>query len=163
MKSFTTSKNYFNPRSPHGERRTPNVQTSPRLRFQSTLPTRGATRNDGAVRAVVLISIHAPHTGSDPGRSAPALWPAYFNPRSPHGERPTASTARSFRCLFQSTLPTRGATWFTPFLMKRSRFQSTLPTRGATCRKWRESLGTIISIHAPHTGSDYVGNLHEQR
>ncbi len=36
-----------------------------------------------------LISIHAPRMGSD--QSAPAskpLAPAYFNPRSPHGERP---------------------------------------------------------------------------
>ena len=58
---------YFNPRSPHGERR---IHTSAHLqansKFQSTLPARGATTK------------HMAHRRKFP----------YFNPRSPHGERP---------------------------------------------------------------------------
>ena len=80
---------HFNPRSPHGERR-----TAPRL---STSPS--------------PISIHAPRTGSDRGtaaRSGDGF--RHFNPRSPHGERlgdeATAKAAQEF----QSTLPARGAT-----------------------------------------------------
>ncbi len=81
------------------------------LRFQSTLPARGATgRPDAAVRvgchfnprsphgerpvADALeamsegISIHAPRTGSDPTLCcAPLFVRLNFNPRSPHGER----------------------------------------------------------------------------
>ena len=57
----------FNPRSPHGERRT---------RFICSLPTQ-------------TISIHAPRTGSDQSQQPVELRLSYFNPRSPHGERPT--------------------------------------------------------------------------
>ena len=53
------------------------------IRFQSTLPVRGATAlgivqvNDG------LISIHAPREGSDIWRDSGRRWTSYFNPRSP--------------------------------------------------------------------------------
>ena len=55
----------FNPRSPHGERH-------------------------GLIRPIeifLVISIHAPRTGSD--NLHRCLYPpeAHFNPRSPHGER----------------------------------------------------------------------------
>ena len=56
----------FNPRSPHGERPLPRLESRNDTIFQSTLPARGAT-------AVVS---HACGLGAD------------FNPRSPHGERP---------------------------------------------------------------------------
>ena len=78
----------FNPRSPHGERRvwvssrdgagkfqstlpargaTTRVSTSRSTctRFQSTLPARGATLSRAFRRAHIVISIHAPRTGSD--------------------------------------------------------------------------------------------------
>ena len=79
--------------------------------FQSTLPARGATRSDLCGRQYSGISIHAPRTGSDPiasvigcasrisihaprtgsdNSNAPESFSsAHFNPRSPHGERPT--------------------------------------------------------------------------
>ena len=79
---------YFNPRSPHGERREPMISlfgafvfqstlpargatncTAPGLprggTFQSTLPARGATGCAPAERRNKSISIHAPRTGSD--------------------------------------------------------------------------------------------------
>ena len=60
---------HFNPRSPHGERRHAARLYDGAVRFQSTLPARGATiylqRRSNRLR--------------------------YFNPRSPHGERRAAS------------------------------------------------------------------------
>ena len=79
---------HFNPRSPHGERRYTPFFLWLSFQFQSTLPARGATCLQSAIERDVSISIHAPRTGSDAER-----WPLlsglqYFNPRSPHGERP---------------------------------------------------------------------------
>ena len=124
---------YFNPRSPHGERR-------------------NACSN---FHRPHCISIHAPRTGSDgvkfcfnlphvdfnprsphgerlswgrasncmgyfnprsPHGERPVIWVSvwarryYFNPRSPHGERPIVTPAAAAQYQFQSTLPARGAT-----------------------------------------------------
>ena len=80
--------NYFNPRSPWGERPTPRCFRrfgqkisihAPRggsdpyfrktglvcFRFQSTLPVGGATRHGLWRKTAILISIHAPRGGSD--------------------------------------------------------------------------------------------------
>ena len=78
----------FNPRSPHGER--PHLRRSSGVRngFQSTLPARGATQFGDGGDFALLISIHAPRTGSD-GQAC--------------DERPRKHK-------FQSTLPARGAT-----------------------------------------------------
>ena len=145
----------FNPRSPHGERRSPERPAAGRSgisihaprtgsdrpqpadahgsRFQSTLPARGAT---GALRRGHL-RVH------------------HFNPRSPHGERPSVTLPRCCIMGFQSTLPARGATRLIDETVAICPFQSTLPARGAT---W-EDIETVqqlvrISIHAPRTGSD---------
>ncbi len=57
--------------------------------------------------------------------------------------------------MFQSTLPTRGATQpLRPEDLRPYRFQSTLPTRGATVYVVVEDDAAEVSIHAPHTGSD---------
>ena len=79
----------FNPRSPHGERRT------------CSTPRSGSA----------IISIHAPRTGSDTIVPECAIIYSYFNPRSPHGERPAALADASDINPFQSTLPARGATF----------------------------------------------------
>ena len=55
----------FNPRSPHGERRRKSVRRGRRLRFQPTLPARGATRQRVTPPNAKGISTHAPRTGSD--------------------------------------------------------------------------------------------------
>ena len=55
---------YFNPRSPHGERLISNRDKPQTLKFQSTLPARGATMQG-----------YTFYCHRD------------FNPRSPHGER----------------------------------------------------------------------------
>ncbi len=112
--TITPARN-FNPRSPHGERRSTSTDTAAKSQFQSTLPARGATGKERRGRCTAghfnprsphgerlnrnnterlkQISIHAPRTGSDPQRSAGIRIPANFNP-------------------LQSTLPARGATRF---------------------------------------------------
>ena len=55
----------FNPRTPHGVRLSILAVCSVFRLFQSTHPTRGATRHYGADRRNVCVSIHAPHTGCD--------------------------------------------------------------------------------------------------
>ena len=60
---------HFNPRSPHGERRNRGVGCGlGNVLFQSTLPARGATRKGTVSRLLANISIHAPRTGSDDAR-----------------------------------------------------------------------------------------------
>ncbi len=99
----------FNPRSPYGERRNHKAPPYFTIRFQSTLPLRGATTQARHIRRAIAISIHAPLTGSDNNQQQPyqnqtisihapltgsdprAFHFAYpifdFNPRSPYGER----------------------------------------------------------------------------
>ena len=150
----TALRSDFNPRSPHGERRCVPIKRRQAITFQSTLPARGATlphprhtklhphfnprsphgerRGRGDLDAVfIVISIHAPRTGSDV---------AFL--RFGHVE------------VFQSTLPARGATSTKIFVMRWKQFQSTLPARGATSAVIRSRVRTWISIHAPRTGSD---------
>ena len=146
---------HFNPRSPHGERRRGALTIFVRSRFQSTLPARGATRHVAMGIQQILISIHAPRTGSDrysasvrrfslpfqstlPARGATpntrffTSYCVYFNPRSPHGERHEADKADNTHRGFQSTLPARGATSRGLSGVRHRQFQSTLPARGAT-------------------------------
>ena len=147
------------------------------MEFQSTLPARGATGQDGGCRLRGRISIHAPRTGSDilttfraydrsisihaprTGSDGACRWrldsPAHFNPRSPHGERHIAEIIITVWVLFQSTLPARGATVAALSEKSGISFQSTLPARGAT--NWddiNKAYSEYISIHAPRTGSD---------
>ena len=109
----------FNPRSPCGERRGPRQLLAVTMGFQSTLPLRGATALERQPFSGYTISIHAPLAGSD----YQAVWSLdgyvisihaplagsdrclgpqtpgsrYFNPRSPCGERLSASFTTSIR------------------------------------------------------------------
>ena len=146
---------HFNPRSPWGER----LSTVPLLDlivlFQSTLPVGGATPTVPFAAQYIPISIHAPRGGSDtPSHScAPML------------------------LVFQSTLPVGGATlayFFVAFALfyfnprspwgerllggrtarRTMAFQSTLPVGGATSVTALAVNALKISIHAPRGGSD---------
>ena len=169
---------YFNPRSPHGERRNRTVDFSGLMEFQSTLPARGATLFPPATPRWQAISIHAPRTGSDcssvmasysdlsfqstlPARGATAAaaaclsWTLYFNPRSPHGERRLAIRRAFSRSYFNPRSPhgeRRSRRWRQK--QPHGKFQSTLPARGATRRFTSSQRTRRISIHAPRTGSD---------
>ena len=101
---------YFNPRPPCGERLC--VQPFP---------------DD-----LRIISIHAPHAGSDMKIANMPQEQYNFNPRPPCGERPIPA----------------------PALHEILTFQSTPPMRGATTVIGTVLVFTSISIHAPHAGSD---------
>ena len=79
------------------------------------------------------ISIHAPLTGSDG----------------------TVTSSCTVIDLFQSTLPSQGATDPEKWRALCDRFQSTLPSQGATGSNHSLNFHHIISIHAPLTGSDF--------
>ena len=126
------------------------------------------------------ISIHAPLTGSDlrnlsifnripnfnprsPHRERPSLLfrcpnLPYFNPRSPHRERRLSVTIHVHNKVFQSTLPSQGATGLETgeYIVKQISIHA--PLTGSdppVCAIWERLL---ISIHAPLTGSDSGGN-----
>ena len=150
---FSTLRN-FNPRSPHGERlelccdlrhnekisiHAPRTGSDVIARLCATLtqisihaPRTGSDVQASGARIVRNISIHAPRTGSDTDATPSLTSPCNFNPRSPHGERPSHVPNKNVRHRFQSTLPARGATYILQDIVDVSQ----------------------ISIHAPRTGSD---------
>ena len=122
--------------------------------FQPTLPVRGATAWAPTTTRRSLISTHAPRAGSD---RPPAGWSpsgSYFNPRSPCGERQAAHAAGKWPDGFQPTLPVRGAT-SRPYNSTR-RYLYFNPR--SPCGERRHALCVsgfqIISTHAPRAGSD---------
>ena len=126
------------------------------LPFQSTLPARGATTQAVMQASFLLISIHAPRTGSDvqrfrqlrallpisihaprtgsdhPCASAAAALP-HFNPRSPHGERRRPPAAANLSGYFNPRSPHGERPYDLSYYV----------------------LHQEISIHAPRTGSDF--------
>ena len=149
---------YFNPRSPHGERRHQAAEN----------------QQDGN------ISTHAPRTGSDAGKSRAARRRRNFNPRSPHGERQRGKYITIGVHRFQPTLPARGATLVITRLMPYSVISTHAPRTGSDIATFvsgsiatnfnprsphgerrRPAPGAenrqCISTHAPRTGSDVVG------
>ena len=123
---------YFNPRSPHGERRRCSPCCPASIRFQSTLPARGATLFRALRRAHIVISIHAPRTGSD-------------GIVMPQGR---------MRGGFQSTLPARGATGPCRRAIIRRVISIHAPRTGSDPPDAGKGRNGHISIHAPRTGSD---------
>ena len=124
---------YFNPRSPHRERRFCKNAKLYYCGFQSTLPSLGATYT-------VWI-----FTGRRKN----------FNPRSPHWERHDLFDLVSRKIFISIHAPLTGSDWLRlSCLSLRYLFQSTLPSQGATINSFDRVDLSVISIHAPLTGSD---------
>ena len=103
------------------------------MRFQSTLPSRGATW-----RLLGWLSRES-----------------YFNPRSPRGERPMQYSFNRGDIIFQSTLPSRGATCARHGTDTGYRISIHAPLAGSdNCNIYKDSGLAEISIHAPLAGSD---------
>ena len=145
----------FNPLSPHGERLHDGLEWEPQqyisihsprmgrdrlaLRglpsatgFQSTLPAWGETSGHGFPGTDDPISIHSPRMGRDAAHGDVRTPARYFNPLSPHGERPRLPPKPPLPQPFQSTLPAWGETAAAPRRRRRRIFQSTLPAWGET-------------------------------
>ena len=166
----------FNPRSPCGERLIPTSIANNIIKFQSTLPVRGATNaNDADIikrlfqstlpvrgatpaprptRARSAISIHAPRAGSDECRRSTLDLRRNFNPRSPCGERPVQRFGRGLDFHFNPRSPCGERRSGRSMTLRRMLFQSTLPVRGATRIVENRRAPATISIHAPRAGSD---------
>ena len=100
--------------------------------FQSTLPARGATTQAVMQASFLLISIHAPRTGSDP----------------------CTAIIATFSASFQSTLPARGATILVRQLPQLFPISIHAPRTGSDVVHQQRQIFQDISIHAPRTGSD---------
>ena len=123
----------FNPRSPHGERRASrDTAKFSNQDFNPRSPHGERHQKHGFEYCVLLISTHAPRTGSDWN---PLTVTSPFT-ISTHAPR-TGSDAQVCRAAIST-----------------SGFQPTLPARGATLAEFVSGLREEISTHAPRTGSD---------
>ena len=122
--------------------------------FQSTLPVRGATGAYYDSRPWNLISIHAPRAGSDLSLLTVSLLGRNFNPRSPCGERRTCASAESIAAYFNPRSPCGER----PVRYLTSRSKSIIsihaPRAGSDPVEIVDSINGGISIHAPRAGSD---------
>ena len=82
-------------------------------KFQSTLPSQGATVKLQMNLVNKIFQSTLPSQGATSTAGASALMSADFNPRSPHRERPLVLHPFRLPKIFQSTLPSQGATWST--------------------------------------------------
>ena len=149
---------YFNPRSPHGERQN-FARIFLHIRYISIhAPRTGSDARFQIKTGLVLISIHAPRTGSDRAicrlRCRQAI--------SIHAPRTGSDgISRARRCAilpFQSTLPARGATHLLqPIGLLYRNFNPRSPHGERPSMRVRTSRASVISIHAPRTGSDEGG------
>ena len=130
-----------------------------RIRFQSTLPSRGAT-DAAMVKDVDFTGFQStlPSRGATRGKHPGVLPEVHFNPRSPRGERLHTQNQGIIQGVFQSTLPSRGAT--STFQSSRTGLRQIsihAPLAGSDRRVVRFRLFVGISIHAPLAGSDTRG------
>ena len=145
------------------------------MKFQSTLPARGATRT-ACIRGVRRqFQSTLPARGATPVLYKADYQPRNFNPRSPRGERHLAALHRNADVMISIHAPREGSDKtakpakpdFNPRSPRGERhgssgsrkrsslFQSTLPARGATVFFIACSPVNAISIHAPRVGSDH--------
>ena len=172
---------HFNPRSPHGERRTGTTSTkhtasifqstlpargatSDRWQmyhncqaFQSTLPARGATPPKHGSTRIPGISIHAPRTGSDRDWKRGAENPERISIHAPRTGSDDERGGIAGEVDFNPRSPHGERHTFRCWLLRLGIFQSTLPARGATRAAQHQQKCNLISIHAPRTGSDCSG------
>ncbi len=123
---------YFNPRAPCGARPDTWRSSTPRRKFQSMRPVRGATVSATVTADQINISIHAPRAGRDGLRPGGGPHRNDFNPRAPCGAR---QMKICYPVPFQNFNPRApcGARLSACACVRRiSKFQSTRPVRGAT-------------------------------
>ena len=133
-----------------------------RLKFQSTLPTRGSDRH---ARAIITLcdsfNPRSPRGGATTFYCASALTAVCFNPRSPRGgatSRPPLKVLSITR--FNPRSPRGGATTY-----RRNGgggqtgFNPRSPRGGATIYTVPETADIYVSIHAPHEGERPLGDI----
>ena len=124
---------YFNPRSPHGERRFPMIQATVVAHFNPRSP-HGERRHE----RIRLRSL-----------------PSYFNPRSPHGERQNCCKLIERRNHISIHAPRTGSDPLRRASPPSCKISIHAPRTGSDTRSHHvQRVYQEISIHAPRTGSD---------
>ena len=174
--STSTIATRFNPRPPHGRRLRELVELYESAAFQSTPPSREATRTYYDLKRLKRVSIHAPLTGGDVTqcRLYTLTWVSIHAPLT--GGDPTTlllsalravsihapltggdseRNADERRCHCFNPRPPHGRrrTSDTGALLS-PLFQSTPPSREATGIHGGDGTLLHVSIHAPLTGGD---------
>ena len=142
---------YFNPRSPHGERLWRLLPRLLPLHFNPRSPHGERRRCTTRTSTLWRISIHAPRTGSDLRRGEICGMGriSIHAPRT--GSDKKMANVMTRISLFQSTLPARGATWASRRRRPTRLFQSTLPARGATrAALTRRAIRADFNPRSPH-------------
>ena len=146
---------YFNPRSPCGERHSARTRLIGLILFQSTLPLRGATRPPVNFVRRGEISIHAPPAGSDHNNTTTQHNQTHFNPRSPCGERLGNIETHGAKSHISIHAPPAGSDPERTTPMTRCiNFNPRSPCGERRAVQHRAGRCLDISIHAPPAGSD---------
>ena len=151
--------------------------------FQPTLPARGATpfaasggpgvgisthaprtgsdRKYHRCRPLVAISTHAPRTGSDTISQPADQHHQHFNPRSPHGERPSADQHHQPTSYFNPRSPHGERLYPATGRTSPRYFNPRSPHGERPDQHHQLTSRPAISTHAPRTGSDVLGGVAE--
>ena len=146
----------FNPRSPHGERHGDLHELDYPLKFQSTLPARGATRRAVQNKSPRQFQSTLPARGATAWTAGMLSWTRRISIHAPRtGSDLSRQSNRRKNEAFQSTLPARGATAgdFLPAQLLHH-FNPRSPHGERLLHIVGAVLANQISIHAPRTGSD---------
>ena len=146
--------NHFNPRSPDGERPSPQYRSFRPAAISIHAPRMGSDCKLPGSGGACTISIHAPRMGSDYCGITCTSRRAYFNPRSPDGERLMDDSMAGLYSPFQSTLPGWGATRRPFRSVWRRNFNPRSPDGERHDTQTAAVRAVFISIHAPRMGSD---------
>ena len=125
--------------------------------FQSTLPARGATTPQAPTPIITSnFNPRSPHGERQLLRGL-ACNIRYFNPRSPHGERPYRSNLRVSSIYFNPRSPHGERRGQNSFQHEANYFNPRSPHGERPQAPARTQAILPISIHAPRTGSDVMG------
>ena len=124
---------HFNPRSPHGERHLHRCLYPPEAHFNPRSPHGERRQNIPVFIRPIVISTHAPRTGSDDGFPVGEDCGSSISTHAPRTGSDVVVGVPCCCCV---------------------EFQPTLPARGATRRAVQKIKPPTISTHAPRTGSD---------
>ena len=150
----------FNPRSPHGERRF--SRFLPRFAVIISIHAPRTGSDHPALRRAsesLPISIHAPRTGSDDGSRRHFEKRGNFNPRSPHGERRIAWNSKTARSYFNPRSPHGERLDPTKLERTSEKFQSTLPARGATLLEGNPGKQKLFQSTLPARGATLAADV----
>ena len=125
-------------------------------KFQPTLPARGATVVISALSKGGYISTHAPRTGSDTRTRASRTRRCYFNPRSPHGERPRNAARLDAVGAISTHAPRTGSDMRLASTIPLNSISTPAPRTGSDKNIAIVNGNSYISTHAPRTGSDLL-------